>query len=366
MTDLLVPITATSPAGESLRFDAIYDEIRKLREQDDATLPRGVWQRELKRADWGGVAALCTEALRSRTKDLQIAAWLTEAWVQLEGFHGLDQGVRLMAALCREFWDVLHPEIEDGQLDARLAPVAWVADKLVLPLKSVRVTAPGGDESSPYGWKDWESGAYLSNLQKTNAAAAAKAQEQGMVPQAKFMVSVSLTPAPWYVARAAELASAMAALDELDAVLTEKCGDAAPSLTPVRAVVVAVHAFVSRIVGERAEKGELPDMTIEATSGEAVPFEEAALVPITEETAQQAHPAPAVPGRIGSRTEAYQRLREASDYLLRTEPHSPVPYLVRRAISWGNMSLAELLDELLQKNADINTINALLGLKKPS
>jgi hypothetical protein len=30
------------------------------------------------------------------------------------------------------------------------------------------------------------------------------------------------------------------------------------------------------------------------------------------------------------------------------------------------MSLVELLDELLQKNADINTVYALLGMKRPS
>jgi type VI secretion system protein ImpA len=41
-----------------------------------------------------------------------------------------------------------------------------------------------------------------------------------------------------------------------------------------------------------------------------------------------------------------------------------VPYLVRRAISWGNLSLAELLEELLQKNADLPTIYALLGIKR--
>ena len=51
----LSPISEASPSGESLRFDAIYDDIKKLREEDDASLPQGVWQRELKRADWPGV-----------------------------------------------------------------------------------------------------------------------------------------------------------------------------------------------------------------------------------------------------------------------------------------------------------------------
>ena len=43
-----------------------------------------------------------------------------------------------------------------------------------------------------------------------------------------------------------------------------------------------------------------------------------------------------------------------------------MPYLVRRAVTWGNLSLAELLAELLQKNADLPTLYTLLGIKKTS
>src|SRR5204863_9955527 len=67
---------------------------------------------------------------------------------------------------------------------------------------------------------------------------------------------------------------------------------------------------------------------------------------------------------IASRAEAFARLREASDYLLRTEPHSPVPYLVRRAVAWGNMSLSQLLEELLASNTDLSTIDTLLGIRR--
>jgi type VI secretion system protein ImpA len=57
-------------------------------------------------------------------------------------------------------------------------------------------------------------------------------------------------------------------------------------------------------------------------------------------------------------------LAEAAEYLGRTEPHSPVPYLVRRAVGWGNFTLAELLQELLADKADLRTINKLLGIKE--
>lgn len=68
-------------------------------------------------------------------------------------------------------------------------------------------------------------------------------------------------------------------------------------------------------------------------------------------------------GPIRSRAEAYLRLSEAADYLLRTEPHSPAPYLVKRAVGWGNMSLAELLMELVGSPDDLVAIQRLLGMR---
>jgi type VI secretion system protein ImpA len=350
---LLAPVSEAAPSGTCLRFEPVYDEIKRLREEDDPTLPQGVWQRELKRADWPGVAALCAEALETRTKDLQIAAWLTEAWTRLEGFPGLDRGLRLLAGLCQGFWDDLYPalgEDDEDRFAARLAPVEWAVDRLQLPVKRIPITTPG-DNGMPYGWLDWETGAYLSNLARQDAEAARNAEEQGMVTQALFLTSLSLTPASRLKALAGEVAAAVAALGELESVLDGRCGVDAPSLAGLGGTLAAIQAFVDRVVEERGEKepaeacapGEWPAPELLAAEGQA-----------------------GRTGSIASRADAYQRLSEAADYLLRTEPHSPVPYLVRRSIAWGNMSLAELLQELLHKNADLPTIYALLGMKRMS
>ena len=68
-------------------------------------------------------------------------------------------------------------------------------------------------------------------------------------------------------------------------------------------------------------------------------------------------------GPLTSRAEAYRLLALAAEYLTMHEPHSPAPYLVRRAIKWGRMSLAELLRELLRDNADLPTVYTLLGIR---
>ena len=53
-----------------------------------------------------------------------------------------------------------------------------------------------------------------------------------------------------------------------------------------------------------------------------------------------------------SREEAYRQLLLIAEYLARTEPHSPVPYLIRRGVEWGNKPLSELLGELISADAE--------------
>jgi type VI secretion system protein ImpA len=53
------------------------------------------------------------------------------------------------------------------------------------------------------------------------------------------------------------------------------------------------------------------------------------------------------PGGIpAGRAEAYRQIIAAAEFLTALEPHSPVPYLLRRAASWGGMSLPQLYVEL--------------------
>jgi predicted component of type VI protein secretion system len=67
--------------------------------------------------------------------------------------------------------------------------------------------------------------------------------------------------------------------------------------------------------------------------------------------------------RVRTRAEAYQLLAEIADFLVRTEPHSPVPYLVSRAVAWGSMPLQELLGELVRNSGELTEVYRLLDLQ---
>lgn len=348
---LLAPISVEHPAGEWLRDQPVYDAIQEARREEDADLPRGVWERELKRAEWGEVEALCLEALETRTKDAQVAAWLMESWIRLHGFAGAAAGLKLLAALYDAFWDDLYPPLEGDDAEYRLAPLAWLDQHLSLELKRVPVTAPGSGEAPVYGWGDWESALHLNHIAAEDRKALETAEARGRVTREKFLASVTLTPSSFYLELGEQVARSRTALDELAAVVGARRGDDLPSLVRFRDTLAAIGHFARQVLAERME--EAPEASAEPAPETPWPPEEEPAEPLF------------AGGPIGNRAEAYRRLSEAADFLLRTEPHSPTPYLVRRAVSWGGMTLTELLAELLADNADLKTVYKLLGLRKP-
>lgn len=344
---LLDPISPERPSGESLRYEGTYDRIREARREDDPRMSRGIYESEPKRADWPVVESLAAEALSTRTKDLQLAAWLTEAWMHLYGLAGAREGLRLMAELCARFWEGLHPELEGEDCEARVSPVVWVNEKLPLKIKLLAVSSPEAGEVPAYSYADWESAAHLENLSKKDPKALQNAEARGQVTPTKFHSSVMLTERGFYAELYEDAASALGACGALEGVLAELCGPAAPTLARFREAVEGVRRLAGDVLGSR------PAADYEFETGE-----EAYLHGDGDEEG----PAWSSGAPIRSRAEAYQRLAEAADYLLRTEPHSPTPYLVRRAVEWGSMSLHEVLQQLVRNDAEMQELNRLLRL----
>ena len=353
---LLTPISAEKPAGDSLRYTGVHEAVEAARREDDPSLPQGVWKTELKRADWREAARLCLDALETRSKDLQLAAWLLEAWIRLERLPGAAAGLSVLAALCESFWETVHPLPQEGDLGYRLAPLEWVADRLPDTVRSVLITAPAGEEQArACSYADLEAARHLDRLAKSDPAAAKSAEAQGRITFDRFLVSVSLTPSSFYAALAADAQRALRALDELASLLGRLAGGEAPSFQRLGDALFALHHFAQRVLAERRDQGE-----VIAEAGEAEDAAPAGFYAEEDLEMEEIHPG----SPIRSRAEAYRRLAEAADYLLRTEPHSPAPYLVRRAVAWGGMSLGELLQELVRNDGDLKALYTLLGMRE--
>ena len=353
---LLAPIPGDEPAGGDLRHQPVYDEIREARREDDPSLPQGVWETPLKKADWPQVRALATDVLARRSKDLQVANWLTEALTRDHGLAGAAEGLALEAALCHRYWDDLYPKIEDGDLEFRLGVFHWLNDRLALVLQETPVTRVESGNGRELTWQDWQRAQRMDVMAQRDRREYQRAEAAGEVTSVKFNAGVGLTPTGFYRQLAADLAAARAAADSLIEVLEESCGADAPSLGRLLEQLTRLDAFARSVLNERGESmeptpAEPPSPTDTASAGTAAP-----------------NPLDSAPlglsaaGPIRSREEAYRRLAEIAEYLSKVEPHSPTPYLIRRAVAWGNMTLAELLDELTMGERDIGVVYQLLGI----
>ncbi|PTL82646.1 type VI secretion system protein TssA [Vitiosangium sp. GDMCC 1.1324] len=348
---ILRPISPDAPSGRSLRYEPLYDQIREARREDDPSLPQGVWQTSLKRANWAQVTELCQQALAHESKDLQLATWLTEAWGIQQGFPGVAQGLSLTTALVDRFWDSLWPALEDEDAEARLAPLAWLDDKLPLVLGKVplvKAQTPGGVSIDFAAWqrilhreKHQGAGQDESSPEKAGASS-------GPLNRETFLASAALMPAPALDMLARGVDAALAASSALEQALDSRLGRTSAALRRTRSTLGDLQTLVSTLRANTPR--EEPGAGVEA--------------PLDTAVADM----PSVPGRrsgaIRSREEAYQMLALASDYLRRTEPHSPVAYLVKRAVSWGQMPLAQLLSELVPDSSNLEAIQSLLGMKK--
>ena len=67
-------------------------------------------------------------------------------------------------------------------------------------------------------------------------------------------------------------------------------------------------------------------------------------------------------GLIVNRNDAIDALREVASYFRHHEPHSPVAYLLERAVAWANMPLEEWLAEVVRDESTLSSIRERVGL----
>jgi type VI secretion system protein ImpA len=357
---LLAPIAGENPAGEALRYAGIYDTIKEARRADD-DLPSGEWKRKTKTADWQAVIRLATEALTTRSKDLQITAWLVEALIQRHSFPGLRDGLHLLWELQERFWDHLYPQIEGGDLESRATLLEWVNEKLPPILRQSPLTQ--GTNGERYSWLRWEESRKVDDLGRKDQAAMEAALSEGKITGEQFDKAVDTTPLEYYQTLFEDLRDSRKEYDALQHVVDDKFGqEGAPSLRGLKETLDACQELVEDILNKRG------GLVTEPASAQldTAPAPQAAPL-VKHDSTRAASSAPPIQGGLSlepqDRSDAIQRLLAVAAYFRRTEPHSPVPYLVQRAVHWANLPLEQWLQYVIHDTTSLESIRETLGLK---
>ena len=249
--DILNPIAGDNPSGQSVRLTPVYDKIREARREDDA-LAQGAWQFERKVADHSLAIKLAQDVLATQGKDLQLAAWLCDSLLRRDGIAGLRDGMNLCQALLDRFWDTLYPQIDEGDLEDRLAPMEWVSSKLLIPVKSVPLCRAGFNF---FEYKNSRSVEYEDLAKsKDQKAAREKALKDGKLAPELFDKSFSETPKAFYADLERQFDGALESLQRLDVTCVDRFGpQAAPSFTKLQETLQEVRHIVHQLLQKKRE-----------------------------------------------------------------------------------------------------------------
>src|SRR5947209_2546649 len=334
--DLLNPISDSAPCGENLRYSPVYLKINEARREENDLLTG-----ERKTIDYAVVVRLAEDALATKTKDLQLAAWMAEGLVTQQGFAGLRDGLALCRGLLDKFWEGLYPELEDGDAELRAAPLEGMARRLEHAVRSVKLVNEG---YNTYQYQDSRAVGYDNpNATEKERENREKKLAEGKLDPEVFDRAFTATPKAYYLQSERDLDTSLETLEGIGNIVGEKFGDDAPSFSKLKGAIDEVRRVVHTLLQKKRETE--PD-----------PVEESAGAPGGAASAAAANPgAASSTGVAGAsilsfstetpeRRQAIAAVCSTAVFLRQRDPLSPAPYLMLRGLRWGELRAA------IQKN----------------
>ena len=338
-TVFLNAISDEAPCGASIRDSAIFEEIRNARVNEDSNLPRGVWERELRQADWTEVIDLCEKVTLTESIDLQVIAWQLEAHIRSKGLIGWEVYLWRLRDACGRYWDQVHPEMIDGDHEYRTNIFDWMNTKFPNLTKRTPITSGEGVELMT--WIDLES-----------AFAEDKGNDSSEISRlvGRLEEEIDKTPVSYYQELRSSLAEGTHALAELEDTLSENLQCNPVSFGELIELTTEMFRFIENILGEDKSDG---DEIVEEGLSEFQP---------ESGTSRHDDVSGSYP-QMTQREYAYSLLREATEILIDDDPHSPVPYIVSEAVSLGELRTPQLYEELFVKRKGNLNLFELMGLE---
>jgi type VI secretion system protein ImpA len=308
------------------------------------------------RRAWVRAADAAGTLLATRAKDLQLASWLTEAWLRIDSFAGLAAGFALMAGLIELYWDDgLHPQEDEEGLEARVAPLFGLfgrgeAGTLLQPIKLQPLTDRPGDPVALWTIENTRAQSTRHDDPDVRDELVARREEK-----IAAMDDAIARASPTFVD--ALVTSIEIALFELDRLMT-----AIDQRTPF-------GRFGSQVQQPLEEALRVLRAVHESEPAAAPPVDAAPAAIATQDTGA-ATPAPVVAAPVArgamTRDGALATLLEVAAFFERNEPQSLMGFGLRELVRRAEMPVDELLRELLPEDDQRRMFLLRAGIRAPA
>ncbi|WP_415226559.1 type VI secretion system protein TssA [Psychromonas sp.] len=360
ISSLIYPIAGDLSVGNDLRLDpsytSEYSQIKDARRAARDAERNNMFDGDNTEAheNWNKILLLAPNVIAQQSKDLEVACWLTEALVRKSGFQGLKEGFTLIRQLVEIYWeDGLYPTPDEDGIETRVAPISGLNGEgvdgvLLSPIRNSFITEDNAYE--PFNLWQYKQTIDISRL-SDDRARTANIEKIGFSFE-DIEKAVAQSSNEYYCTLYENIETCLSEYHAINRLLTEYCGsyDAPPTSKIIELLEDAKSAI------NHLAKSKLP-IAVEVVEIEEHEEAESKLASGPAATAPDV-----ISTTLNSRDDAFKQLSHIAEYFKKTEPHSPVSYILTKAVKWGNMPLEELMKELIPDSSSRETYSSLTGV----
>lgn len=368
---LLQPISDDAPCGRDLREGSSptsnFQMVKLARSTARSAERSNIYSDDGQAADdarrkidesWRKIIELAPKVLKFEAKDLEVACWYLEALVRRDGISGLRDGFELIEGLIEDFWPNLFPMPDEYGMETRVGSLKGLNGEggsdgaLLAPIRNSIICNSG--QHRPYSFWEYQSAAETSRILDDKARQ--KDFERKGYNLQNIETAVRDSSSEFLTQLFNDLNGGLESFTRFNDKLNQLCGASeAPPSSAITNLLRDCIAAISYLGGSKIKTETTTVDDSYAQGGEQNP--------VDNTPAATGAPAQAASRALASREQAFKHMTEIAEYFRKTEPHSPVSYLLEKAVRWGNMPLHELMQELINDENTRTRFSELTGVK---
>lgn len=361
---LIAPIDGSHHGvGEDLIFDPRIDAIVAARQEDDPLLAQGNWVTELKVADWDFVKNQCAELLSHTSKDMKLALWYVDALSHTDHLAGISQGLSLLQTLNDDYWLTMYPPLdgEEESMDIRAGLLSWFVKALTDDIKQLSLA---DTKVENYDYNYYLTARDHDKQRQQNP----DSETSNQLTLSDYNHAIKNSNETWQKTLMSNLNKVTEQWQALTDQLNDLMGMDAPVFAPVTDLLMALKQHLHPLLPEYADTTNSISQEGVADTVNSTDDHESTKSNGNKSLASTKNVTltdfnPSNRDHQSNRRQALKLLAQIQEYFATNEPHSPVTFLLGRAIDWADMPLDQWLAHIIKNEDQLSMISDMVGIQ---
>jgi type VI secretion system protein ImpA len=307
---------------------------------------------------------LCTVALATQSKDLQIVGWLMESWLVMDGLKGGVNAFQTLKSFCEIFWPVLYPQA-DVDDDARLFVFDWIDKTLHDRLLFIEITpALEHIDLRPLTLADWIEAVNFEKISKRspeNKNFVADAESKGKITLNRFRRGLAVAPKQYLQDLYDNVMLFLSTVELFRQSIEPLALEQTPAFVETRDHLTTLNRIIQATLEQRQSELAVVEKTTEVNEQIETVLGNSEIASVSSSEQSNGVSQENEAETIAQRADAYRAIHELGKYLMEIDSHSPAPYLLELIVSWENKKLLQIVSDINEGKSEAHNLLKLLA-----